>query len=406
MLVVAPLRVIKTVWPEEIQKWNHVKHLRIAILHGPHKKAIMKQRADIYAINYDGLNWLYNELKHKNTFASPVDMIVFDESTYIKNVSAQRSKVARTLAKIIPHRVILTGTPTPNNMLDLWHQIFVLDFGERLGNSLYAYKNRYFYQGDYNGYRWELRRGSKKKIENKIRDIVVTLSSEDYLDLPPVTKNIIKTEMDEIQFRNYKKLEREFFLQLDEGEIEVFNAATLSIKLRQYVQGFMYGEGGVYDIHHVKTDALREIREHTADNILVGIQFKYEVDMIRKEFGDVPVINSETKTSDTIWYIQQWNEGKIPMLVGHPASMGHGLNLQSGGHTLVWFGLGFNLEHYLQMNKRIHRPGQTHPVIIHHILMKNTIDEAVMGAINNKARSMRGLLKALKEWKHEAGRES
>ena len=400
MLVVAPLRVIKTVWPEEIQKWDHLRHLRIATLHGPYKRMILQQRADIYTINYEGLNWLMNELRNRNTFAKPIDMIVFDESTFIKNVSAQRSKVARTLSKVIDRRVIMTGTPTPNNIGDIWHQIFILDHGNRLKETQYAFRLDHFTQGGYSGYEWRLKRGHQKEIEDKIRDITITLASEDYLDLPEVIYNTVKTEMNKAQWEDYKKLEREFFLEIEGAEIEVFNTASLSIKLRQFVQGFLYNEDGAHDIHDLKTKALREIRDNSSGNILVGIQFKHEADMIRKEFGPVPVINSSTKHADTIRYIKDWNAGRIPMMVGHPASMGHGLNLQSGGHTLVWFGLGFNLEHYLQMNKRIHRPGQEHKVIIHHIIMKGTIDEAVMGALKRKAGSMNELLKALKEWKH------
>lgn len=406
MLVVAPLRVCLLTWAQEAKKWDHTQHLRTVILHGKFKKRRLHRRADVYVINYEGLKWLRDELTSNpsNCFPQKIDMVVFDESTQIKTPGAVRSKIANALALGCDRKVVLTGTPTPNNILDIWHQIYVLDGGERLGGSYSRFRGEHFFKPD-EGRRYFPRRGVTKYVTKKIQDIALTMKTEDYLEMPDRIDNTVKVCLPEDLKETYDTFEQEFFLGLEEAEVVAFSAAGLSMKLRQFVQGFVYDteRETIHDIHTKKIEALREIVDGSGDPILVAIQFRYEYEMIKREFGDVPVIYGKTKTKDTVKYVEQWNRGEVPLLIAHPASMAHGINLQAGGSTIVWFGITWNLEHYLQLNARLHRQGQTRSVIVHHLVMEGTIDEAIMGAIRNKERDMNSLVKKLKEGRDGKG---
>ena len=239
MLVVAPLRVAHLVWAQEAAKWDHLQHLRIQVLHGNGKDEVINERADVYVINYDGLKWFQEKMKQRK-LPNSIGMVVFDESTMVKNPRAIRSKICRGIAMTVSRRIILTGTPIPNRLLDIWHQIKLLDMGQRLGTAFTHFKNKYFFSTGYGGYKLVPYKGATQEVIEKISDITLTMRAEDYLTMPPRIDNEVEVELPAKHREQYEELEREFFIEVEEKGIEVFNAASLSVKLRQLVQGFIY----------------------------------------------------------------------------------------------------------------------------------------------------------------------
>lgn len=399
MIVVAPLRVTHLVWKQEAKKWNHTKHLRVVTLHGKDKNRNLHKRADIYLINYDGLQWLSNQLRIPgNGFPQNIDMLVFDESTCVKTYGSNRSKISRALAMSIKRRVILTGTPAPNSQLDIWHQIYLLDFGKRLGPSYTGFRAQHFVKTEGQS-RYFPRAGVTDWTTKRINDICLVMEAKDHLTLPERIDNKIEICLPDALKDQYDELEREFFLELDGTGVTAFNAASLTMKLRQFTQGFVYNDELIHIIHTKKIEALREIVDGSGTPILVAIQFRHEAEFIKQEFGDVPVIYGGTKTSDTQKYVKQWNKGNVPILAAHPASLSHGVNLQYGGHTIVWLGLTWSLEQYLQFNARLERQGQENSIIIHHIVMKKTIDEVVLRTLETKTSTQQNMIKQLKGYR-------
>lgn len=396
-LVVAPLRVCYNVWPNEIEKWDHTKHLRYGILHGRDKADVLRQKLDIYIINYEGLAWLFDQIKKTPTERVNFDMIVFDESTAIKSNTTQRFKKLKLMMKMFKRRVILTGTPAPNSLLDLWSQYYLLDDGERLGTSKYWFQSEYFWQADYQGYDFQALPYASEDISKKVSDITVRLKAEDYLDMPKLIDNPITWKMTPKIRATYKTLEDDFIVGINDGIIVAQNAAVLSAKLRQYVSGFVYDEERrPLEAHHEKLDALAEIREGNAgENLLVAIQFRHEYELINRKFPNVPVIYGNMSQKVTKSIIKKWNHGKIPMLVVHPASIAHGVNLQEGGRMLVWYGIPWSYEHYHQLIGRLHRQGQTKPVINSYIVAHDSIEERVVEALQRKEDTEKTFLKTL-----------
>jgi SNF2 family DNA or RNA helicase len=402
VLIIAPLRAISTTWPDEMEKWGY--DYTYTVLHGPEKLHNIGLKRQVYIINFEGLQWLFDAMKtlFKVTKRLPFRTIIIDEGSMIKSPSTKRFKTLRKLVDVFHNKLILSGTPAPNSLLDLWSQYYFLDGGERLEKAYYKYRQMYFYPLDYKQFTWAIRSQEQKDmIYDKIKDITFRLDAGDYIKLPDRIDNVIKLRLSKTLQDNYKLLEKKFFLELEDTEIEVFNSAALSMKLRQYIQGGLYtnDKGAWEKVHEVKLNQLKEMVE-IADGspILCPIQFKFELELIRKVFPKVPAIVGGVPAQTTVQYIKDWNKKKIPLLICHPASLSHAVNMQYGGHTIVWYGLTWSSEQYQQLNARIDRQGQKHEVIVHHLVMQNTIDIAVMRALKSKIAGQRQLLDFIKDY--------
>lgn len=391
VLVIAPKRVAESTWTDEAGKWEHLQDLRVVSLLGSvnEREVALKERADIYVINRENIVWLVNRFGVR----WPFDMVVIDESSSFKNHQSKRFKALRSVRPLVRRLVELTGTPSPNGLMDLWSQLYLLDRGERLGKTIGEYRRNYFTPGYGSGfvtYVWNPLPNAQKDIEEKISDICVSMKSADYLELPPLIYNTVKVKLGDAM-ETYKRLEKDFILQIGEADIVASSAAALSGKLLQLANGACYNEDGtVTEVHDAKLEALKEVsalNEHKP--LLVFYWFKHDLERLRKAFP-------KARTLDNKKSIEQWNAGKIPMLLVHPASAGHGLNLQYGGNIVVWFGLSWSLELYQQANKRLHRNGQKHTVVIHHLVAEGTIDEQVMEALSKKKVTQDDILEAVK----------
>jgi SNF2 family DNA or RNA helicase len=392
ILVVAPLRVARDTWPAEISKWQHLKHLTYAVAVGTVKerKAALSAGADITIINRENLGWLIDS----SGFDFNYDMVIIDELSSFKN---HKSKRFQSLMKVRPKvkRIIgLTGTPSSNGLMDLWAEFKLLDFGERLGRFITHYRNNYFIPDKRNGeiiYSYKPMPYAEDAIYRKISDITISMKSTDHLQMPELITSQYEVQLSEDEEQRYEELKADFILELPEGEITAANAASLTGKLSQLANGAIYDdEGNIVKFHDRKLDALEDIIESANGKpLLVAYWFKHDLQRIKKRF-DV----REIKTSKDII---DWNNGDIPVAVIHPASAGHGLNLQAGGSTLIWFGLTWSLELYQQTNARLWRQGQSSgTVVIEHIITKGTIDERILKALSLKEVSQNALIDAVK----------
>lgn len=395
VLVIAPKRVAEDTWTTEAQKWDHLKHLRVSVVLGSENARIaaLRAKADVYVINRENVAWLVGYYGG----AWPFDMVVIDELSSFKSAKAIRFKALRMVRPYCRRVVGLTGTPAPNGLIDLWPQIYLLDQGERLGKTITGFRQRYFTPGRTNGhvvYDYKLRDSGEEAIYGKISDICISMKAEDYLQLPGRIDRTVEVRLPESVREKYEEFEKQQILALeDQEEITAVNAAVLSNKLLQFSNGAIYGENHEFhEIHQAKLEALEEIVEAANGNpVLVFYSFKHDAERIKKRLKTYHPV--ELKGSAEI---QAWNAGQIPVLLAHPASAGHGLNLQAGGNVIVWFGLNWSLELYQQANARLHRQGQTKPVIIHHLVAPGTMDEDVMASLSRKGESQDALMEAVK----------
>jgi SNF2 family DNA or RNA helicase len=389
VLVVAPLRVAKSVWVQEAKKWQHLRHLTFSVCVGSERQRIaaLHSTADVYVINRENVKWLVDFYKRK----WPFDCVVLDESSSFKNASSQRFKALKKVSDLIERMVQLTGTPTSNGLLDVWAQIALLDNGSRLGRSMTVYKQRFF-ESDYMGYKFTPIKGAQQLIEGLISDVVVSMRAEDYLQLPERIDLQIPVELDSKTAKLYKELEQEFLLKIEDEEITAMTAATLAGKLLQVSNGAIYTNehGNFIELHNEKLDALEELVELNNEPLLVAYNFKSDLVRLKERFPFAVALDKDESTID------RWNNGEIQMLLAHPASASMGLNLQRGGSVIVWFGLNWSLELYQQFNARLHRQGQEKPVRIIHLVASGCIDEKVLQAIDNKAKTQDDLLNALR----------
>jgi SNF2 family DNA or RNA helicase len=391
VLVIAPLRVANSVWAQEARKWSHLKHLKVSVCTGSQKARLvaLQADADVFVINRENIPWLVETLGAK----WPFDMVIIDESSSFKNASSQRFKALRRVLPQTEYMVLLTGTPSPNGLLDIWAQMYLIDFGHSLGRTMSAFKQRFF-EPDYMGYKFAPREGSADKIHGLMAPSVIHMSAEDYLELPSRIDLIERVDMPPAVLENYNDFEKTLFTELEDGEeVEAMTAAVLANKLLQYANGAMYtNEDGRWSVvHDEKLDALGEIIEdNQGENILVAYTYRSDLERLKKRFPEAVVLDKAQETID------HWNRGEIKMLLAHPASAGHGLNLQDGGATIVWFGLTWSLELYQQFNARLHRQGQLKPVKILHVIARKTIDERVLGVLSSKDATQKQLLSALK----------
>lgn len=392
VLVIAPKRVAEDTWTREHAKWDHLRHLRVSkVLGSPEqRRRALAVDADIYVIGRDNVVWLVEQCRQ----SWPFDMVVIDELSSFKNPQAKRF---RALKKVIPKasRVVgLTGTPSANGLMDLWAEIYLLDRGERLGHTLGAYREKYFRPGARNGYvvfKWEPLRGSREKIEAAISDICISMSADDYLTLPKRIDNLIPVKLSPQEMKQYKTMEAEQLLHIDDEDVVALNAAAVMTKLLQIANGSVYShEGNVVRLHDAKLEALLEIIDTTDSPVLIFYSYKHDLAAIKAAIPGA-------RTLDGPEGIAEWNAGRVQVLLAHPASVGYGLNLQEGGHVIVWYGLTWSLELYQQANARLYRQGQDKPVIIHHLIAEGTVDEQVMRALQEKDMSQAALMAALKE---------
>ncbi len=392
VLIIAPLRVANTTWHKEALNWQHTKDLKVNICTGSEKnrRAQLHRSADVYVINRENVEWLVNLYGKK----WPFDCVIVDESSSFKSPASRRFKSLRKTISLTEYCALLTGTPSPNGLLDLWSQYYLLDSGERLGRTMTAYKQRFF-ESDYMGYKFTPRKNASNNIYELVNDITLSMQAEDYIELPERLDSSVFVDLPSKQMKAYKELEKEFILELEcESEIEAANAAALANKLLQFSNGAIYTDdtGNWSEIHKAKLDALADIVEdNSGENILVAYNYKTDLERLKKNFPDAVVMDKAGEA------VAKWNNGEIKMLLAHPASAGHGLNLQRGGSLIVWFGLTWSLECYQQFNARLHRQGQTKPCRIVHIVANDCIDERVLKVLSDKDAIQDGLLKALKD---------
>lgn len=408
-LVIAPLYVADVTWEDERDKWDHLRKLRLSKILGTEKQRIagLTATADVYVINRENVKWLIEYyIKRKKPW--PFDMVVVDESSSFKSNSSQRFKALKKATPITDRVILLTGTPDPNGLMDLWSQTYLLDGGERLGKTLTEYRNRYFTPGRRNGniiYEWLPREGAKEAIFAKLSDVMISLTAADYLKMPERIDNVVKLRMPPEAKEQYERMEEECILELESGDVVAGNKAAVTNKLLQMANGAVYyeepeaDEDGVVtgwqrkwvQIHEAKLDALEEIVEDYGQPLVVFYSFQHDFERLMARFAryDPAVIRSRKE-------IEAWNRGEVRLLFAHPASVGHGLNLQAGGSMAVWFGLPNNLEWYQQANARLYRQGQKRTVVITHLLMEGTQDVAVMRGLKGKTLNQDELIAAVK----------
>ena len=393
VLVIAPLRVAQDTWAKEVRKWDHLHHLRVVKVLGTlrERQEALQQDADVYAINRENVPWLVDYLGDR----WPFDMVVIDELSSFKNHQAKRFKALRKVLGRIRRIVGLTGTPAPNGLTDLWPQIYLLDKGERLGRTVGAYRARYFRPDRMNGhivYSYRLQEGAEDAIHAKLADLCMSLKKEDYLDLPGQIYENVELTPPAALLKQYKQFERERIMEnLDEsGDIVALNAASLTGKLLQFANGAIYDtDGGVHELHGIKLDALEELIEAAnGEPVLVFYAYKHDRDRIRQRI--------DCRELSTSADIDAWNRKEIPVAIAHPASLAYGVNLQEGGSIIAWYGLTWSSELYAQANERLNRPGQTKVCRIYHLILKGTMDEAVLEALASKERTQNALLDALR----------
>ena len=394
VLVIAPKSVALNTWSGETAKWDHLRKLRISVAMGTaaQRTKAIERDADIYVTNRDNVKWIVDYFKKEPW---PFDTVVLDESSSFKNPSSQRFKALRKIRPQLRRVIELTGTPSPNGLMDLWPQIWLLDMGERLGRTLGSYRSEFFTAGRRNGavvYDWIARPGARQRISKRLADISMSMQASDYLDMPDVVDGGLTLALPPDEMRDYQAFQKEQLMQLDNTDIEAVTAAALTNKLLQYTGGALYDDQhNWHEVSTAKLEALQDIVESTDESVLIYYQYQSEKDRILKMLPDAVTFTGEPEL------LESWNAGKIRLMLAHPASVAYGLNMQAGGHIIVWYTPTWNLELYMQANARLHRQGQTKPVVIYHLIAAGTIDERVMQALNCKNGSQAALLKHIKE---------
>ena len=395
-LIIAPKKVAEATWTTEAAKWDHLKMMRIVPVLGTVQQRLraLATPADAYVINRENVQWLVEHFKN----SWPFDMVILDESSSFKNPSSKRFKAMKLVRSRIKRIVELTGTPSSNGLEDLWAQIYLLDEGARLGKTMGAYRDRYFIPGKRNRttiFSYTPKDGSFDMIKQAISDICISMKAEDYLTLPDVIFNDIPVALDAAAAKAYSQLENDLLLQVDENMITAQSAGVLTGKLLQLCNGAIYDEDrNAVKIHDCKVDAFLELVEQlNGQHALVFYNFQHDRDRLVEALAKYNLnVRVYSRAKDEI----DWNNGEIDILLAHPASCGYGLNLQQGGHHAIWFGLTWSLEQYEQANKRLHRQGQEHPVVIHHLVVQSGMDAAVLEALTGKADMQNALMDALR----------
>lgn len=396
VLVIAPKKVAEATWSKEAAKWDHLKTLRISTVLGSAAKRIraLNTPADIYIINRENVAWLVDH--YRNDW--PFDMVVLDESSSFKNWRAKRFRALKLVRSRIQRLIELTGTPAPNGLMDLWAQIYLLDGGQRLGKTIGQYRERFFDPDKRSRdqiFSYAPKDGADYTINQAISDLCVSMKADDYLELPDCIAEEMPVVLNITAKKAYERLEKEMLLQVDDSTIDAGSAAVLTGKLLQLCDGAVYDDSGqAVEIHNCKIEAFMELVEmlHGA-HALVFYNFQHDRERLKKALSKTGLrVRVYGGAQDDL----DWNAGKIDILLAHPASCAYGLNLQDGGHHVIWFGLTWSLELYQQANKRLHRQGQKHPVVVHHLVVQGGVDEDVMSALQDKGDTQEALMQALK----------
>lgn len=394
VLVIAPKSVALNTWSGETAKWDHLRKLRISVAMGTaaQRTKAIERDADIYVTNRDNVKWIVDYFKKEPW---PFDTVVLDESSSFKNPSSQRFKALRKIRPQLRRVIELTGTPSPNGLMDLWPQIWLLDMGERLGRTLGSYRSEFFTAGRRNGavvYDWIARPGARQRISKRLADISMSMQASDYLDMPDVIDGGLTIALSQAEMRDYLEFQKEQLMELDNTDIEAVTAAALTNKLLQFTGGALYDDThNWHEVSTAKLEALQDIVESTDESVLIYYQYQSERERILKVLPDAVTFTGEPDI------LEDWNAGKIRLLLAHPASVAYGLNMQAGGHIIVWYTPTWNLELYMQANARLNRQGQMKPVVIYHLIASGTIDERVMQALSGKNGSQAALLRHIKE---------
>lgn len=391
VLVIAPLRVAKNTWTDEIKKWEHLSTLTYSLIVGNENERLsaLNEKADIYIINRENVDWLVNKSGYKFDF----DMVVIDELSSFKNHQSKRFKSLMKVRPFVKRIVGLTGTPSSNGLMDLFAEFKILDMGKRLGYFIGQYRNTYFKPDKMNGpivYSYKPLPNAENAIYEKISDITVSMKANEYLKMPELLTSNYGVELSNSEKNQYDEMKKSLVLEITDGEITASNAASLSNKLCQLSNGAIYDdEQNIVEIHDRKLEALEDIIESmNGKPLLIAYWYRHDLERIKSRFSVRKIKTSED--------ISDWNDGKIPVALIHPASAGHGLNLQNGGSTLVWFGLTWSLELYQQTNARLYRQGQKNTVVIQHIITKGTIDEQILKALQKKNKTQADLIDAVR----------
>lgn len=418
MLVVAPLRPATSTWPREAQKWDDFRDLNVHVLHGDHKQMLLEQPHDVSVINPEGLEWLLGITDAKGKYHPGMaqklkiwwDMLVVDESTRFKHPDTKRFKILSKHLHKFHRRVILTGSPAPNGYLDLFGQIYILDLGNALGEYITHFRNKYFDSTGFGGYTYTPREDTPERIQERIKPLVLRMAAEDYLDLEPYIPNTIEVDLPEDARRTYTQMEELLIAQVRDGLVTAANVATATGKCRQIANGGVYldpefdEEKGVLkpkkwsQLHDAKTEVVMElVEELSGQPALIAYEYRHDLERLQKAFPNAPYLGGGVNPKKSREIEDKWNAGLIPVLLAQPQSVAHGLNLQGVGAAVIWYSLTWNLEDYEQFIRRIWRQGQKERVVVHHIVARDTVDEAVMRSINKKDKTQRALLSALRD---------
>lgn len=390
VLVIAPLRAVYNVWPAEIKKWQEFSHMSIGLLHGDDKEKILNSEYDFYAINPEGVQWLFDKLKKVPKERWPFDVLVVDESVKFKDSQTQRFKAIRPWLNNFKRRYILTGTPVPNGLLDLFGQIYLLDQGNALTPFITHFRNTYFVPTGYGGYTWVPKFDTMERISARIAPLTLTMTREEYLEMPELVQQMVWMDLPQTARKVYREMEKNFITVVKEEPITAPSAAAAGVKCRQILNGAMYtGHGDDWEhIHNVKLDALNDlVEELSGQPLLVLYEFVHDKERILKEFPKAGILGGQSMKKDQA-VIEAFNRGDLPMVVGHPASMGEALNLQGECAHICWFGLTWNFYHYDQAIQRVWRQGnKASHVIVYHLCIRNSLDETVVETICDKDRT-------------------
>jgi SNF2 family DNA or RNA helicase len=407
LLVVAPLRTVYLVWPKEAKKWTAFHGLSVGLLHGPRKDECLRSHHDVYVINPEGLTWFEETTKFEKRLIP--DVLVIDESTKFKHTRTLRFKTLKRLLPRFKRRYILTGTPAPNGLLDLFGQIYVLDGGLALGRYITRYRLDHFHPTGYGGYTWVPKPDAEHEIHKKIKHLVLRMSDEEYLTLPPKKTTTIYVDLPDEAMTTYQQLKRKFVVRLRRGEVTAVNAAAKTVKLRQLASGQVYLDSGeqlrsrkTEITHSEKVEATVDlVEELSGQPTLVAYEFRHDIPRLQKALGgDVPYLGGGVSAKRGVEIEEAWNRGELPVLLVHPQSAAHGLNLQGAGRAVIFFSLTWDLDGYDQLIRRVYRQGQTKPVFIYNVVARKTIDEVVLEALGSKNRTQRSLLALLeKRWR-------
>ncbi|MCJ7839034.1 MAG: DEAD/DEAH box helicase, partial [Burkholderiales bacterium] len=402
-LVIAPLRVAYSVWTGEVSKWAEFNALSVGVLHGPDKAATLSEKHAIYTINPEGLPWLAEALAGFKAW--PFDNLVIDESTKFKNATGTRFKIVKKMLPKFKRALLLTGTPCANRLDDLFGQLMLIDNGQRLGKFMSHFHREYFNEKRHPrlGFsEWFPRADTELRIREQIKDVCLFMSAEDYLTMPKLTTNDIMVALPPPVRRIYTQVSKDYFAAVGDASVSAVHAAAAQNKVRQIVGGQVYGDDGVVALHSAKLDALSDlVEEASGQPLLVAVNFKHEAaaiqQMLLRDFKiEAPYLGDGISPAKSDAIANDWNAGKLPVIIAHPASVGHGLNLQAGGNAVVWYTLTWSLEEYDQLNRRVYRQGQEKPVVIHHILATDTVDQDVLEVLQGRVSRQDSFLNPLK----------